>query len=130
MKKVYLHLILLAFVAYSCGEKWIEKPKNLLSEKDMVEILVDIHISNSMFNSRGYSPNDSIKLTSRDFYYSTLRSHEVSDTLFEKSLLYYASYAKQYERMYAKVSDKLKLMNQEYSVEENLPVNIGNRSRK
>ena len=130
MKKVYLYLILFVFVGFSCGEKWIEKPKKLIPEEEMIEILVDIHIANSIFTSRSYTVLDSVKLTSRDFYYSTLHTHQVSDTLFEKSLLYYASYAKDYERMYAKVSDKIKLMKQEFSDEEGLPVNIGNRPKE
>ena len=130
MKKLPIYLVLLVLVAYSCGEKWIEKPENLIPEKKMVDILVDIHIGDAIFSTRYITSIDSLELSYKDFYYSALQNHGVSDTLFEKSLLYYVHYSKDYEKMYAKVFDKLSLMEQEFSKEENTPVDIGNKPEK
>lgn len=126
MKKLSIYLIFLFLIPISCGEKWIEKPDKLITEKTMIDMLVDLHVANSMLTTRQYKNADSLKFESKDFYYSMLNKYEVADTLFEKSLLYYASYSKDYEKMYAKVLDKLNLMEQEYLRIEDEPVDIGN----
>ncbi len=110
----------------ACGEKWIEKPKNLIPQKKMVDMLADMHIANSMYLMKEYPNSDSLNFKSQDFYYSVLNKHEVTDTLFEKSLLYYMHYSKDYEKIYSKVLDKLSSMEQEYSIKEGQPVDIGN----
>ncbi len=129
MKKGFIYFIFLVYLLISCDEGWIDKPKKLIPEDKMIEILVDIHLSNSLYATRSFTEIDSVKLSSKDYYYSVLELHNVTDTVFEKSLLYYANFAKDYEKMYAKVTDKLNLMKQEYSNENDEPVNIGNAPR-
>ncbi len=117
-------LIFLIILFSGCDEAWIDKPENLLPEKQMVNILTDIHISNSMLNTTKYTGGEN-KFTQADFYYSVLKKHEVIDTVFEQSLLYYSYYPKNYEKMYSKVLDKLVQLEAEYTKKQERPLNLG-----
>lgn len=92
----------------------------------MINILVDIHLAEATFQNRRNTVQDIISFKSEDYYYSILRKHNVPDSTFEKSLLYYASVPKDFEKIYSKVLDKLHLLEQQYIEKENQPVDIGN----
>ena len=42
-----------------------------------------------------------------DFYHSVLKKHSVADTVFVRSLIYYSSYPKDYEKMHVQILDIL-----------------------
>jgi hypothetical protein len=114
MKKQLIILVFLLTGFISCDKLPIEKPDNLISKKDMIEILVDVHIAEATFNHMRY---DSLikKSSSADFYYSVLDKYQVPDSIFEKSFVFYASTPKQFEKMYQDVMNKLSETEQEYS---------------
>lgn len=80
----------------------------------MINMLVDIHIAEATFNQMR---NDSLvkKSSSVNFYYSVLDKYQVPDSVFEQSLVFYASHPKHFEEMYRKVMNKLSEKEQEYS---------------
>ena len=84
----------------------------------MIDMLVDIHIAEATFT---HMSRDSIfrNTTSNDFYHSILDKHQVPDSVFEKSLIYYASTPKHFEAMYRKVMTQLSEIEQEYSGRKN-----------
>jgi hypothetical protein len=53
--------------------------------------------------------------SSVNFYYSVLNKYEVADSVFEKSLVYYSSTPKDFEKMYRKVMNELSEIEQQYS---------------
>ena len=115
MKK--LHIILYFFlllVFISCDKTAIEKPKNLIKEKKMIEMLFDIHMAEATFNHMRY---DTIirNSSSANFYYSVLDKYQIPDSVFEKSYVFYASNPVDFEEMYRKVMAKLSETEQEYS---------------
>jgi hypothetical protein len=110
----------------SCGETWIEKPKGLIPEKKMVNMLVDLHIANSIFETKEYDPKKKIKLKSEDYYYSVLKKYNVADTVFEKSIIYYSNFPKDFEKIYAAVLDKVNQLQEEYKEKDPKPVDVGN----
>jgi hypothetical protein len=114
MKKQLIILVFLLTGFISCDKLPIEKPDNLISKKDMIEILVDVHIAEATFNHMRY---DSLikKSSSANFYYSVLDKYQVPDSVFEKSFVFYASTPKQFEKMYQDVMNKLSETEQEYS---------------
>ncbi len=124
MKFRYLILLLLIFPG--CDKPVYPKPKNLVPEQKMIDILVDVHLAEAMFQNRQFKEDDLKKLKTEDYYYSVLKKHNVVDSTFEKSLVYYGGYPKDFERMYSKVLDKLHLMEQKYIEKGNQPVNVGN----
>jgi hypothetical protein len=111
LQAIFLFCIVLIV---SCDEPPIPKPEQLVSEKKMIDMLVDIHLAEAMFGQLRYD-SDYSKLTSADYYYSVLEKHNMPDSIFEKSLVYYASEPRDFEKMYQKVLDKLNIMEQELS---------------
>jgi hypothetical protein len=114
MKRQLIIFVFLLTGFISCDKLPIEKPENLISEKDMIEMLVDIHIAEATFNHMRY---DSLikKSSSANFYYSILDKYQVPDSVFEKSFVFYASTPKQFEEMYQDVMNKLSETEQEFS---------------
>ncbi len=114
MKKFLVILFLLIIAFASCDKPPIPKPKKLIKEKEMIKMLVDIHLAEATYQKMRF---DSImkNFTSVDYYYSILDKYEVADSVFEKSFVYYASNPRQFEQMYRKVMNKLSEMEQQYS---------------
>jgi hypothetical protein len=96
----------------------IEKPRHLIKEKKMINMLVDLHLAEATFNRMHY---DTImrNSSSEDFYYSILAKYEVPDSVFEKSFIYYASNPKNFEKMYREVMNKLSETEQGFSGRKN-----------
>lgn len=114
MKNVILIFILLVFVVVSCDEPAVPKPENLIKEKQMIEMLADIHLAEATFVRFRYD-SAMVHSKSADFYYSVLDKYQVQDSLFEQSFVYYASTPKSFEEMYRKVMNELSALEQEYS---------------
>jgi hypothetical protein len=117
MKKRFLILVfVIAFV--SCEKPVIEKPRHLIKEKQMINMLFDIHLAEATFNRMR---NDSIvrKSSSENFYYSVLAKYDVPDSVFEKSFIYYASNPKNFEKIYREVMSKLSETEQAFSGRKN-----------
>ncbi len=124
MKKLVAILSLLIIVISACDKLPVEKPENLLSEKQMIDMLVDIHIAEATYIQMSH---DSIirNGSSSNFYYSILDKYQVPDSVFEKSFIFYASTPKQFEEMYKDVMSKLSEIEQEYSGRKNELLDIG-----
>lgn len=106
MKKIFFLLTVLLFAFYACDKEYVEKPARLIKEKQMIDMMVDMHLAEATFSQVRY---DSIwrNSSSANFYYSILKKYNVPDTLFEKSYIYYASNPRNFETMYRKVVNKL-----------------------
>lgn len=124
MKKIVLILIsaLIWFVA--CDDPIISKPEHLIKRDQMIDMLVDIHKAEAMYNK---FRNDTSRtyLSSSDFYFSVLAKYDVSDSVFEKSFMYYASEPKNFEKMYRKVMSQLSEKEQELSGKKNQELDFG-----
>ncbi len=114
MKKIYIIVLFLVLTIVSCEEPIVPKPKDLIKEEQMIEMLVDIHLAEATYNK---FRRDSImeNNSSANFYYSVLEKYQVPDSVFEQSLIFYASVPKNFENMYRKVMTSLSETEQEYS---------------
>jgi len=114
MKNLLLILSLIFFAFVACDKLPVEKHDNLIKEKKMINMMVDLHIAEATFNHMRY---DSIvkNSSSANFYYSILEKYEVQDSVFEKSFVFYASSPKNFEKMYRQVMNKLSVIEQNYS---------------
>jgi len=119
MEKIYILLTLIFLSIYSCDDPVVEKPKKLIPREKMIEMLTDIHIAEATYSNR--KNQDSLLQNSKpaDFYYSVLKKHNVTDTVFEKSYIFYASNPKNFEKMYRQVMNNLNEMEQEFSGRKN-----------
>jgi hypothetical protein len=122
-------IIASAILLSACHEPVVEKPKNLVPRDRIVEMLTDMHIAESVFQNRRYSSEQLFQFTEADFYYSILKKYNISDTTFEKSLIYYSSHPKEFEKIYSRVLNKLNEMEQEQLQKQQQPVDIGTRER-
>ena len=54
------------------------------------------------------------KITQTDLYYSVLKKYDVADTVFIRSLIYYSSFPKDYEKMQVQIMDILNESEQQF----------------
>lgn len=125
IKKHILSLIILLITFISCENPIVEKPENLIKKDKMIDILVDAHLAEAAFNMRHNQDSLVMKSSSTDFYYSVLKDHQIPDSVFEKSFVYYASFPKQFEKMYQDVMNRLNQMEQEFSGRKNDLLELG-----
>jgi hypothetical protein len=117
-------IVILLFAAMlsglsSCYNTSIEKPDKLIKKDKFVKMMVDIYLVQGIHLDLKV---DSIrkKLTQTDLYYSVLKKYDVPDTVFIRSLIYYSSYPKEYEKMHIQIMDQLKEAELQYKPKENL----------
>jgi hypothetical protein len=70
-------------------------------------MLVDIYLIQGM-NTGISDPKELKKVSQTDLYYSVLKKYDVPDTVFIRSLIYYSSFPKEYEKMHLQIMDNLK----------------------
>jgi hypothetical protein len=107
------HLIgIVLFVAIlsglsSCYSTSIKKPDNLIKKDKFVKMMVDIYLVQGINIDQ---KKDSVvkKITQTDLYFSVLKKYDVPDTVFIRSLIYYSSYPKEYEKLHVQIMDILK----------------------
>ncbi len=109
-------------IFFSCNEKDIAKPDHLINRKKMIDMLVDVHLAKAY---EQYQTGDSTRLSSTDLYYSVLAKYGVADSVFTRSVIYYSSHPKDYDKMYNEVLDRLNAMQKEQQDKQEL--NVGNQ---
>lgn len=82
------------------------KPKELLSENEMVNVLIDIHLTEGIASALPIAYDSSqvlYTLLEREVF----TKHQVQDSVFTKSLIYYLQDPVIMDRIYARVVDSL-----------------------
>ena len=125
MKLSKILIVLIIFVTVSCDAPPFEKPENLIKKNQMIEIMVDIHLAEATFTNRRYEDTWVKNSSQANFYYSILEKYQVPDSVFEKSFVYYASFPKDFEKMYRQVMNKLNETEQEFSGRKNDLLDLG-----
>ncbi len=87
----------------SCNEKLIEKPKDLIAQDKMVQILYDLAILNAALNANA-AVLDEHNIKTMQYIYA---KHDIDSIQFAQSDLYYASIPTTYEKMYAEIVTRL-----------------------
>jgi len=129
IKYILLPVIFL-IATISCEDEVVEKPKNLINEDKMIEIMVDAHLAEAAFNLRRNQDSLIMQSSSTNFYYSVLEDHQIPDSVFEKSFVYYASYPKNFEKMYQKVMNKLNEIEQQFSTRKKDKIDLGTEKKR
>jgi len=97
----YTFLFLAIFLA-SCNNNVLEKPKNLIDEEQMIEIIYSISVLDAMKNQG--IPAQAKYPTNTEFLKS---KYKIDSLTFAKSSQYYASDYKKYKEMYEEVKKRL-----------------------
>lgn len=104
MRTYILFSIILLLVA-SCSV-FNHKPKGIIDDDKLVDILVDIHLADGTLAVAGYNINkDSTKIEL--LYQDVLNKHNITQQEFEKTIDFYSDDPHHLESIYEQVSEKL-----------------------
>ena len=104
-----LLILTLIPLVFSCGEKVIEPPEDLIPRDKMIDILYDLAIINAA-KSTDIKVLEMHELEPMAYIYE---KHAVDSLQFVRSDLYYASLPLQYEGIYIEVESRLKEIREE-----------------
>ena len=82
------------------------KQKDLLSEEEMVNVLIDIHLTEGIASSLPI-PYDSSQILYSLLEKEVFVKHHVEDSVFTRSMIYYLQDPAIMDRIYARVVDSL-----------------------
>lgn len=101
-------ILLIALLGTSCNGILNSKPSALLSEEEMTEVLVDIHLTEAALRVADDSLarlNDTTKL--RILFASVYKKHNIDPDDFNTSLDYYLQHIDELDKIYVEVINRL-----------------------
>lgn len=105
----------------SCYSTSIEKPDQLIKKEKFVKMMVDMYLVQG--KDMNFNEPDSLKkITQTDLYFSVLKKYDVPDTVFVRSLLYYSSSPKEYEKLHVQIVNILNESEQQFKPKEKLNI--------
>lgn len=125
LKPVFL-IVVTAFLAMACDDEVVQKPRHLVKRDKMISVLTDMHLAEAVYQTKRFSSKELNIYSESDFYYTILRKHSLADSVFEKSLIYYSSKPKEFEKIYTRVINRLTEMESEQKEKAQQPLNITN----
>jgi hypothetical protein len=107
-------LVLSLALAFACAPE--QKPTHILSDEEMVQVLMDIYLTEEKVN-RLALPRDSAQKIFALFKERVMKNAHIPDSLFIQSMEYYMEHPKKLERVYTAVIDSLLLREQAVSLD-------------
>jgi hypothetical protein len=102
MKRITLLLILI--ILFSCGRDKAQKPKHLLSENEMANVIYDINMLQAMRSSKPEVLDDN-NVKAKDYIF---KKYKIDSLTFAQNNTWYAADMEQYEAIQKKVSERIK----------------------
>ena len=122
--KQFIGIVLFAAILTglsSCYNTSVPKPDKLIPKNKFEKMLVDIYLIQGM--SIGINgKKDLKKLNSADLYYSVLKKYSVPDTVFIRSLIYYSSFPKDFEKMHVQIMNTLNESESQFKPKDKLKI--------
>ncbi|WP_439882395.1 DUF4296 domain-containing protein [Pontibacter sp. MBLB2868] len=104
MKRLFYILFCLSL--FGCGADSSDRPKNLVPEDKMVQILADIHIAESRIETKVVYP-DTALMTYNYWQKEILQKHGVTEKQFRDTYRYYQNHLKEMDALYETIIDTL-----------------------
>jgi hypothetical protein len=123
MNKFIIILVLASILGgfSSCTNTNIKKPDQLIAKDKFIKMMVDIYLSQGI--PVGTPEAKSLKkVTQNDLYYSVLKKYNMPDTVFIRSLIYYSSFPKEYEKIQTQIMNILNEAELQYKPKDKLNV--------
>lgn len=95
-----IFLVIIFFVA--CGEN---RPQGIFKEKEMTDILFDIHIADSYISNLSADTSNQEKV---NYYLSIYQKYGTDSAQIRKNLEYYSEHPQELEDIYAEISKRLR----------------------
>lgn len=106
MNKTILFVVFIILTILSCKRDPI--PRNAIERNIYIDILVDVHIAESIYISRVMLKMDTLK--SNELYLAVLKKYGVSEQEMLITSLYYSRNQREYDKIYAEVLTKISLL--------------------
>lgn len=121
MKQLIGILLLAAILSglSSCLNTSVEKPEKLIPKEKFEKMLLDIYLIQGITTGAD-EPETMKKFTQTDLYFSVLAKYDVPDTVFIRSLIYYSSFPKDYEKMHTQIINNLNEAEQQFKPKDKL----------
>lgn len=109
----------LALGMNGCFNAAIPKPDKLIPKDKFIKMMVDIYLVQGL-QSITLDQKGLAKVTQTDLYHSILKKYSVPDTVFVRSLIYYSSFPKEYEKMHVQIIDLLNESSLQFKPQEKM----------
>lgn len=90
---------------FACSKSEVKIPTNVLPQKKMHEVLVDVHIAQAASSMNAL--NDTVSYSLADYMPALLRLHKISRAQFDTSMNFYAANPELLDNIYKEVIDEL-----------------------
>lgn len=114
-----LLLAILLSGLHSCMDTSLKKPDKLISKDQFVKMMVDMYLMQGL-NSGNIKKEDFRKLKPTDLYFSVLKKYGEPDSVFVRSLIYYSSIPKEFEKLNVEIMNSLQEKEQQYKPKDKL----------
>jgi|GEM_PF-504889 Skp family chaperone for outer membrane proteins len=105
-------IIGLSVVSVACSEQEKEKPAVVMDEQKMVEVMVDMHLTEAVL-TRIRGAGKDVEEISDDYYENIFEKHNINKKIFDKSFSYYQRNLGDMEGIYEQVIVELNKMQRE-----------------
>lgn len=89
------------------------RPRGILSEEKMADVLVDYHLAQGMSETQGSSPD----VLRYKYIQAVFRKHHISEAEFDSSMVYYSGKAEDFARIYDNVVNRVQASAQRLGLE-------------
>ncbi len=117
----YKLLIILSFfltlTIASCSGGDSEKPDQVLDEKEMVDVLVDVHLAEAVL-TRVRGKGENVEGLTNAYYQKVFEKHEINKKIFDTSMYYYQQNLGEMDEIYEQVITELNKMEREREQEQ------------
>jgi len=103
---IFYFLFLIVFVSSCSQKKESAKLKHLLKEDKMVEVMVDVHIFETMVENSKMS-KDSLSLYAKRNYLYLFKKHDITEQEFNQTFNFYENNPEKMDDLYLKIVDEL-----------------------
>jgi hypothetical protein len=102
--------LFMILLSVNCGGRGKEK---ILSEKQLIELLVDIHVADGIALDMNNKVDATYVLDSASLYQSIFNKHGVTRKQFDTSMVYYTARPKKFNEIYNQVLVEVKQLEEE-----------------
>lgn len=108
---VFYCLTLASCVLMACKPK---RPKGILSENKMEKVMVDYHLAQGMAEA---TEGDDLEATRYKYIQAVFRKHNITEAVFDSSLVYYFEHSEKFLEIYKNVSLKVQAQAEKFGVD-------------
>ena len=121
MKQLIVILLFAAILSglSSCYNTSVPKPDNIIAKDKFVKMMIDVYLVQGI-NAGPDTVKQFKNVTQTDLYFSVLNKYSVADSVFIRSLIYYSSFPREFEKMHVQIMNNLNESELQFKPKEKL----------